>query len=153
MKPTLASVDIEFFIHATEDEAKVLKTVSETLRIPQDAFGRTVLEGHFGNPIIIFKAHPTGREADTFVEKLTRFLIDTEKKKLILNMLSQIDEHGALYLRVDKQSLFTNRLTQSQVDVVRIKIKPRFKTSLQKTIDLYTTMFTTIDQSTQPDNE
>ncbi|MFQ6134780.1 MAG: RNA-binding domain-containing protein [Nitrososphaerales archaeon] len=141
-KSSLASAEVKFFVHATEDEERVLKTVSEVLRIPEEGFERSKLEGHFGNPIVSFRVHLTGGDADRFAKGLAHLFDDHEKNRLLLDMASQMDKHGALYLRIDKQSLFAGRLVQSQVDAVRVKMKPRFRADLSKMIDMYTTILT-----------
>jgi RNA binding exosome subunit len=141
-KSSLASAEVKFFVHATEDEERVLQQVSKTFRIPEEKFERSKLEGHFGNPIVSLRAHVTGTDAERVANGLAHLFEDLEKDRLLVNMTRQIDEHGALYLRVDKQSLFAEGLVQSQVHAVRIKIKPRFKADLSKMVSMYTAILT-----------
>ncbi len=143
MKPILASAEIRFYAQATEDEDKLLKTLSERLRIPQEQFEKENLEGHFRNPIISFRAHITGADADRFAKGLVLLFDETDKESILRNIPSYMDEHGALYLRVDKQSLFTDKLRESQADAVRIRLKPRFKAEPLKMAETHRTLLVT----------
>jgi RNA binding exosome subunit len=40
-----------------------------------------------------------------------------------------LDEHSALYLRLDKQRLLSGRLELTDADPVRIRVKPRLYTA------------------------
>ncbi len=141
-KSSLASVEVKFFVHATEDEERVLKTISKVLQIPEEKFERSKLEGHFGNPIVNLRVHLTGSDADVFAKGLANLFDDQEKDRLFSDMASRMDKHGAIYLRIDKQSLFAGRLVQSTVDVVRVKMKPRFQAERSKMIDMYVALLT-----------
>jgi len=131
------TIQIEFFIHATEDENKVTKAVSDLFQIPNESFEKSELEGHHGNKIIMFKAIIKGKESERLINKLVSMIDNSTKKNLQFNIQSNIDEHGALYFRWNKQSILLNRVEQSQVDAVRIKIKPLFKKNIQEAIELY----------------
>jgi RNA binding exosome subunit len=141
-KSTLASVDIRFFAQATEDEDRLVKTVSERLRIPEEVFEKENLEGHFKNPIISFRAHITGADADRFAKGLAVLFDEIDRETVLRNIPSQMDEHGALYLRIDKQSLFTGKLKESQADTVRIRLKIRFKDEPLKMAETHLALLT-----------
>ncbi len=142
MKPTLASAEIKFFAQATEDEDRLLKTASEKLRIPEEQFEKEKLEGHFRNPIISIRAHITGADADRFAKGLALLFDEIDKETILRNIPNHMDEHGALYLRVDKQSLFTGKLRESQTDAVRIRLKPRFKAEPFKMAETHRALLT-----------
>ncbi|HEY4699281.1 MAG TPA: RNA-binding domain-containing protein, partial [Nitrososphaerales archaeon] len=131
------TIQIEFFIHATEDENRVTKAVSDMLQIPNESFEKSELEGHHGNRIIMFKANIKRKEGERLVNRVVSMIDNFTKKNILFNIQSNIDEHGALYFRWNKQSILLNRVEQSQVDAVRIKIKPVFKKNIQEAIELY----------------
>ena len=126
-KSILSSAEIKFFIQATEDEEGFTKRVSEVFMIPLKKFEKTMLEGHFGNPIISFRMHLRGEIADKLGSKILSLLLEKEKKILLSEISNHIDKHGSLYLRIDKQSIFSNRLIQSSIDPLRVKMKIRIK--------------------------
>jgi len=140
---TLSSAEVIFFTHATEDPVRLLKTVSSILGVAEDRFESSRLEGHFGNPIVKFRARLLGDDADRFTDRLADLLDPAEKAALIRDISKHIDEHGDLYLRIDKQSLFSGRVTQSQVDALRIRFKPRFRKSTSEIVDMYFKMLRT----------
>jgi len=136
-KSILASAEIKFFIQATEDEKRFVNKVSKVFKIPFEKFEKSLLEGHFGNPIIAFRVHLRGEIADKFAEGIFNLFLEDEKKNLLSEISNHIDKHGSLYIRIDKQSIFTNKLIQSPIDPVRIKMKIRFKAPLPKMIESF----------------
>jgi len=142
MKSTLASAEVKFLVQATEDGERVLKKVSEVFRIPIEKFEKSTLDGHFGNPITVFRVHLKGKNADNFASGMINLFEEDYKRTLLDEIPKSIDEHGSLYLRVDKQSIFSYRLVQSTIDAVRIKMKPRFKGPLTKMIDMFRMLLT-----------
>lgn len=140
-RSTLSSVEISFLTHVTEDPVRVVKIVSKIFWVAEDLFEPSSLMGHFGNPIVKYRARLLGDDADRFTDRLADLLDPAEKAVLISEISKHIDEHGDLYLRIDKQSFFTGRVTQSQVDALRIRFKPRFRRSPSETIDVYLKLF------------
>ncbi len=137
IKSILSSIEIKFLVQATEDEDKIINKISKTLQIPIEKFEKITLEGHFGNPIKFFRVHISGKNADFIANGIMNLLKKEWKKKLQLEIMNHIDEHGSLFIRIDKQSFFNDKLTQSSVDAVRVKIKPRFREPLPKIIIMY----------------
>ncbi len=141
-KSALSSIELSFFLHATEDEERFLNTIFKVLQLPNAEFEKCKMEGHFGNPILSFQIHLSGKDADEFAKGIANLLDRHEKDRILLNLASHIDKRGALYIRIDKQSLFSEKLVQSQVDAVRIKFKIRSKAYLSKSIMLYSKLLT-----------
>lgn len=140
MKPNLVSIEIKFLVQATEDEKKVLNRITEVLGIPIEKCEKLTLEGHFGNPIKFFRFHISGKNADNIAKGMANIFEENWKKMLQFELINNIDKHGSLFLRIDKQSFFNDKLTQSQVDAVRIKMKPRFKAPIPKMIIMFRTL-------------
>jgi len=121
----VAYVDIRVFAHATEDVDKVLKAVRNTLPtelIDMVVFKKTNLTGHHGNPISLFETRIKGETyAHAFFEKLSSSLSILDKE--LLN--SEIEQHlekGNLYIRLDKQSAYLNKIKLSQADPIHFRL-------------------------------
>jgi RNA binding exosome subunit len=124
LKGPIQSVEITWLIHATEDRQKVEEALAEFLAIDSEpAVDR--LEGHFGNEILNLKIHLIGEEAMAAFQEIVARLPDGLKKELVANMGAFLDEHSALFLRLDKQLLVAGTLAFGSRDSVRLKVKPR----------------------------
>ncbi len=84
-----------------------------------------MLEGHFGNKIVRVTWHLTGEDAWQTFRRLANLLGDEGRTTLLRDLSAQTDEHGALYIRLNKQSLVRGSLLLSSSDPVRVRIKPR----------------------------
>jgi len=118
------SLEVSCFIQATEDEAKVRGSVKKYLGIELEP-ELDSLEGHFGNRILHAKWHLTGEEAWTSFRTLVGLLGTEGRSELKRNLSSHLDEHGALYLRLNKQTLVGGVMVFTDADPVRVKVKPR----------------------------
>jgi len=123
----LVSIEIKLFVYSTEDDEKIIKRLSEISLVSEEKFEKKSMIGHFKNPIILVQVHLRGVHAEYSIKEIFRRIKKSEKKILLLNMMKQIDEHGKLYLRIDKQSIFSKKLKLSENDPIRVKIKPRIK--------------------------
>jgi len=119
------------FAHATEDPEKVLTAVRNTL--PKElsenaAFQKTSLTGHHGNPIILFEAKFTDKQAlPVVLEKIANSLSVLDKETLDSEMKLHLEKRN-LYLRFDKQSAYMGELKFSSNDPIRFKIHFKNKT-------------------------
>ena len=124
----IAYIDLRFSVHATEDPEKVLESVKRIL--PDDyvnsiEFQRDNLEGHFGNPIILFETRIKGKEIiKGFIENLSLNLSEFDKDALLREINRHV-ENGSLYLRLDKQSAFKGQLKLFSADPIRVHIRFR----------------------------
>ncbi len=119
----IQSVEISFFAHATEDERRVVEKVSSFFSLPTPKI--ELLEGHFGNRIARVIYHVTGQEATALFSLIASKLSKDDAKKILDDRVKNVDEHGALYMRLSKQELMSKRLVQAEDDPVRVKVKPR----------------------------
>ena len=135
VQPQIAYVDIRFVAHATEDINKVLEAVNNV--IPSDylndvAFNRSLLEGHYGNPITFFETRITDKEiAHALVENISSKLTILDKEELNREFNRYVDK-GSLYIRLDKQAAFKKTIKLVITDPIRIRI--RFKKSKNEDI-------------------
>lgn len=83
------------------------------------------LEGHFGNEILSARIRLTGEEAAKAVHTAFASLSKDLKAELVANIDEYLDEHSALFLRLDKQRLVSGILALGSRDSVRFKVKPR----------------------------
>ncbi len=124
MKGPVQSVEVSLIIHATEDKARVTGAVAAALGVSVP-LEESEMEGHFGNPITLVSYHLTGDEAAEAFASLVKALPEGQKAAARANMALMLDEHSALYLRLDKQALVQGRLALGGSDPVRVRVKPR----------------------------
>ncbi len=123
-KGEIQSLEISFFVHATEDESKVIEVIHSQLSI-RDSPAMEVLEGYFGNRIVRVKYNVKGEEATRLFVHISSLISSQEKSRILGEIERNLDEHSALYLRFSKQELMARRLVLFENDPVRVKVKPR----------------------------
>jgi hypothetical protein len=118
-------VDIRVFAHATEDLDKVLTAARNVLppeKIDTIIFRKINLAGHHGNPIVLFETRIKEKDAVRAVfEKLSSGLSTLDKEQLNREIMQHL-EKGNLYIRIDKQSAYLNRIRLSTEDPVHFRI-------------------------------
>jgi len=126
----IAFVDIRFCAHATEDVDKVVEAVRNIWpsdKIEDISFIRSCLEGHYGNPIILFETRIKDKEiVRALVENLSVMLSSLDKEELG-RTIDRCVEKGSIYIRLDKQAAYQGKLKFVTSDPIRIRI--RFKKS------------------------
>ena len=124
----IAYVDIRFFAHATEDVNKVIEAVQNI--IPNDEnieiiFSRTRLEGHYGNLITTFQARIKNKETvKALIKKLVANITLSAKDELS-RTINRYLENGSLFIRVNKQAAFKNKIKFTTSDPIHIRIRFR----------------------------
>lgn len=121
----IAYIDIRVFAHATEDSEKVLTAVRNVLPTEltdKVVFKKTNLKGHYGNSITLFKTKIKEKnEASRIFEKLASNL-SIRDKKLLCNEIKQHLDKGNLYIRLDKQSAYLNKVKLHHEDSIHFRI-------------------------------
>ncbi len=121
----IQSLEISYFLQATEDEEKVRRAVRALIG-EEAQEERHLLEGHFGNIIVWVRYHPTGDQAQRALRGIVSHMRDEERKLILADLGASLDEHNALYIRLSKQVLvMKGNAALSSSDPIRIKIKPR----------------------------
>ena len=123
---TFSSASISFHVQATEDRDRILKTLSENLQLNDEPSEEAVVRGHFGNEIRRIAFHLLGESARRFADLLFRSLSKADVRSLSLEIDKFTDDHGSFYIRLDKQLLLEGRLSISQTEAVRVKLKPQY---------------------------
>jgi len=125
---SIAYIDMRFFAHATEDLNKVIEAVRNVLpanHVDDIVFKRDNLQGHYGNPILLFETRIKKKEiVKAVIENFSSHLRELDKKALH----EEIDLHvqkGSLYIRLDKQAALQGELKLCTTDAIRLRI--RFK--------------------------
>jgi RNA binding exosome subunit len=132
-----SSVEITWMIHATEDGEKVVKKMVELFPLSVSDIKSSNLEGHFGNPIIVYKAILTGDKVNNFVQSLFSSISDIDKKVLERELFKHLDEHGDFYIRIDKQLLCEGKIGLSEKDAIRIRLKPKSGLKFDEKLSYY----------------
>ena len=131
------SVEIAYFLHATEDYDKVIVTIAKEFSTSIDKFEVSSAEGHYGNPLRIVKAHITGVEARDFAESFFGRLSSIVKDNIVQEIGLSLNEHGDLFIRLDKQQLLAGKIVLAEVDPIRLKFKQRYNMPREQLLQAY----------------
>jgi len=123
-------IDIRFFVHATEDQNKVVEAVRRLLptnHIDEIVFKTSNLKGHYRNSITLFEVRIKKKETvKALVENLSSGLSELDKE-VLLREIGLHTEKGSLYVRLDKQSALEGEFKLCSADPVRVRIRFRAK--------------------------
>lgn len=125
LKFPVAYIDMRVFVHATEDDYKVIAAARNIM--PREhweaiSFKKTNMTGHHGNSIVLLEARIDDKNAiDGTIRNLAHGLNSLDKERLS-SEFEQFLERGNLYLRLDKQSACQNRLRLESADPIHLKL-------------------------------
>ncbi len=125
MDSEVQSLEISYFVQATEDEDKIKRAVAALVGrdLPEE---RQEAEGHHGNKIVWVRHHLTGEDAEAGLRGIVSHMGEDEKEAILGGLDSGLDEHNALYLRLSKQVLvMKGNAVLASSDPIRVKVKPR----------------------------
>ncbi len=111
-------------MQSTEDEGRLERAVRDALELTAEP-SVEALEGHFGNRILRVSYHLTGEEAALAFGSLADRLGPDTRKTILNGLQETVDEHSALYLRLDKQALVEGKVALGGGETVRVRVKPR----------------------------
>lgn len=136
MAVPVSFIEVQAFVHVTEDADKTMKAVTNVLPpmyVDEFSFTKANLKGHHGNPIILIKTRiKKDGITKAFIDNLASKLGEKNKEVILKNIERHIDEKGNFYLRLDKQATFLNKLELGSEDSIRIQIRLNL---LQKSIE------------------
>jgi RNA binding exosome subunit len=124
LRGPIQSVEVTYLLHATEDGEKVNAKVRE-LVIAEEPPEVEEMEGHFGNKISRVRFHLTGESASRAFESMAARFPGEFRSRLESELDAHLDEHSALFFRLDKQLLMRGTFELGTADPVRVKVKPR----------------------------
>jgi RNA binding exosome subunit len=131
-KAPIGYIEVRVFAHATEDEAKVIAAVKNTL--PEELqnivpFQKSSLSGHHGNPISVIEGKILDKPALPLVlDKIGRGLGSLDKEMLEREIKLHLDKRN-LFLRFDKQAAYLGELRFSSIDPIHFRIHFKNKAS------------------------
>jgi RNA-binding protein len=117
--------EISFLVHATEDKDRVLNLVSLALIIDKDKFKATDLLGHWGNEIEMIKASVEGKLSRDVASIVLTSLDIYDRRTMLYSLNDYVDDKGTLHLRLNKQKICDGKFELSEVDSIKVKIKPK----------------------------
>jgi len=124
-KAPVAYIDVRTLAHATEDSDRVQEAVLNTLPQLQAhtiILRKSSLSGHHGNPILLLETRIKDKEAvREALQKLASGLSIMDKE-LLGSEIEQHLERGNLYIRLDKQSAYTNQIKLGNIDPIHVKV-------------------------------
>lgn len=106
----------------------MLSSVSAKLGLAKTDFELGEVQGHFGNKIVTVKAHVTGTRAQDIASDMLMNLSKGARAQTLEDLGKTIDEHDALYLRIDRQSIDWV-IALSDQEPIRVKLKPKIRGS------------------------
>lgn len=124
MSSDVQSLEVSYFLQMTEDRGKVSEAVASLLGGDWPA-EQEMVEGHFGNKIIWVRHRLTGEEAESAGMRVISRLSEAERRLILAELPAVVDEHGALYIRLNKQALVKGDAILGSSDPVRVRLKPR----------------------------
>ena len=133
----IKTIELSFIEHATEDSPKILSVIENKLKIDKKLFTYFTAKGHFENEINLFKSIINDEDAEQHIRNIINKIDHNEKKLLLDNIENHIDKKSNFYLRIDKQKLFSDIITTSEKDALRIKIKHYNDKTTKEIIEYY----------------
>lgn len=115
-------VSIEILLHATEDSSKVFEPISEIFGIGREEFAEEKMEGHHGNPILLFKTSISKRRAEEFVHTLVSKISPAQIEE-VLDDIEMYFENSSLFLRIGKGEIVNKVISLQQNNAIKIRIK------------------------------
>ena len=131
------SVEIVYFLHGTEDYDRVIASIARELSVYVDKFEVSHAEGHYGNPLEIVKALITGAQARDFAESFFGRLSSIVKDSIAQEIGLSLNEHGDLFVRLDKQQLLDGKIILGEVDPIKLKFKLRYNRPREQLLQAY----------------
>ena len=127
----VAYIDIRVFAHATEDQDKVIAAARNVISPEHwetNQFKKTSVTGHHGNPIVLLETRIEDEDAaEGILRNLAQGLSILDKERLS-SEFEQFLEKGNLYVRLNKQFGYRNRLKLESADPIHLRLhfrKPR----------------------------
>ena len=110
--------------HATEDSGRVIQAMRNLSRsndIVEPAVNRA--KGHHGNQITTLALTiKNSRVAENCVRDIWSRLSALDKETILFSLVSRVNTSGVLFLRIDKQEAFKEKIRLQDSDPIRVSI-------------------------------
>lgn len=120
---------VSAIVHATEDSTKVnqaMRNISRANGTAEPAANRA--KGHHGNQITtLVLTIKSSRVAENCVRDLWSRLSTLDKETILSSLASRVGTSGILYLRIDKQQAFKEKIRLQDSDPIRLSISFKFR--------------------------
>lgn len=113
-------VDLRAFCYATEDEERVLRAL-RTILPEETEIDREETEGHSGDRILVLSTRV--ENADEIRHVFDRVREADEFERIVDELDQRIDEDCSLFLRLDKQAAFQDRVALGEGITLRAKVE------------------------------
>ncbi|MCE4602945.1 MAG: hypothetical protein F7B18_07170 [Desulfurococcales archaeon] len=120
------SLVVRVYVHATEDEAKVLEALRNVA--PLDDIEEAEIEveeyeGHYGNPIKVYTYKLRGQAARQVATGILSKLSSLDRSQVASSLEDRVDKTGTLHIRLSKQEALQGRITLYESDdVIKVEI-------------------------------
>ncbi len=122
-KKLVHSIVVSTFVHATEEEGRVLAALR--VIVPHDvSIDQQRTTGHFGNPVIILRARMEQAQAvRRTLDMINEKLLKNDSEHLKEYASRYLDDKGNLFIRFDKQQAARGALRLGREDPILVKLK------------------------------
>lgn len=131
-----SKVEASCIVYSTEDLEKVQLAFTNIFPEPSKekiSVKKKKLNGHYGNTILILRAEINDMDlAEGVLRNLSQKLGNTDKDELSKEFGIHLDDRGNLYLRLDKQAAYMNRIRLKQENTIKIKISVKKSKKISK---------------------
>ena len=121
------SLKVSAIVHATEDSGKVnqaMRNISRANGTAEPAVNRA--KGHHGNQITTLESTVKNpKAAENCVRDIWNRLSTLDKETILSSLPSRVNTSGILYLRIDKQEAFKEKIRLQDSDPIRLSISFR----------------------------
>lgn len=107
----IISLHFRAFVHATEDEEKVLSAMKFASGLEELERDETV--GHHGNKIVIIDGDQKDKKT---VKRFFQSLSSEDLLMMIETLENRLDDEGFIFARLDKQQAFLGKLVLTRSD-------------------------------------
>jgi RNA binding exosome subunit len=127
-----SSVTVTLFVHSTEDEDLLMKSITEKFGLQESEITREKISGHYGNEIISIRAHIIGARANDLANRILASLSSAARLSVHSEIERSLDEHDSLFFRLDRQTLGGSSISLSDDEPIKIKFKPKNRSGGRK---------------------
>ena len=120
------SLVVRVYVHATEDEAKVLealRNVAPLDHIEEAEVEVEEYEGHYGNPIKVYTFKLRGQAARRVAQEIISKMSSLDRSQVASSLEERVDRSGTLHIRLSKQEALQGRvILYESDDVIKVEI-------------------------------